>query len=124
MIADFVSFRRDSAPIVQPGCLGDDEEECGAQMTLVEFRNHHIEMHRTRVAKRQRQRGDMIVPGQNLERGGLRREAARQQTRDQDAMDKDGGGFHSYTTHPRCHGQRALPSQGKERPAPMIDRLE
>ena len=57
-------------------------------MTLVEFGNHYVQMHRARIVKRQRQRGGMIVPGQNLERGGLRGAAARQQTRDQDPMDK------------------------------------
>ena len=51
VISDLVPLRLDLAPIIHPGCLGNDEEECCVQMTLVQFGNHYIQMHRARIVK-------------------------------------------------------------------------
>jgi hypothetical protein len=52
VIADLVALRLDSPPIVDPRGLGHDEEECSAQMTLVEFRHGYVQMHRAGIIKR------------------------------------------------------------------------
>jgi hypothetical protein len=52
VIADLVAVRLDPSPIVDPGGLGNDEEKCSAQVTLVEFRNGYVQMHGAGVIKR------------------------------------------------------------------------
>ena len=116
MIADLVSLRLDPAPIVQTGGLGNDEEESGAQMALIEFRNRNVQMHGARVVKGKRQRGRMIVPRQNLERGCLRRAAARQQTSRSRSVWTNIvivrlKNFHAYTMQPRCQRGERTPSE-------------